>query len=388
MPIDADKAIRPHIDYELEARSPILHDGKEGHTGVSGMVDNQSTLWARAGHMLVSEVPYLAEYDLALSSTFYTVGTWVCPLPQWLNDAADVGRRYLMVFVAASASAGSTETDWTWRATRSDGTVLTTGGTWTTLEGQAGRLLELPIPAHTEGAVDGRMFDFSLQVFKGAVAHTLTVESVHAWIRRSPDERNRMGYIELADTVQAEWRTALDVYTARSLMAANDIMFCNNTRAVVTKGLGAALEVGKGFLLGDGNGGAIILRDDAGAEDVYPSPYWEWLYYPRQGVRTLELAINATAGAVLADERELRASFAGYPNSQTPYKTKVEATYNWESWSVGGLSGGRHLLVPEGPGPFRLRLELIPSTTVDTIVYVHQIIVFETGQVARAFLAP
>lgn len=386
MPIDADRAIRPYVDHEIEARSPILHDGSAGHTGVSGMVDNQATLWAESGHMLATEIPHALTYDLPAHTVFYNIGAWVVPIPQWLNDDEDVGRRYLMVFVRSEASGGSAEEDWLWRISRTDNTVLTTGGTWATVQGKVGRLFEVPLPEHVEGAPDGVAFDFVIQLSKKDVAHTLDVLSMQAWVRRSPDERNRLDYIELAGAVQADWRAPLDVYTTRCLAATNDVLYHNNVRSVAGKGFGPPLQVGSAQRMSASNSaGAIVLRDDGGPSDAYPSRHWEWTYYPRQGVRIVYVHINATTEK--ASERLVRFHFDGHPNDQTPHKVDQDkASYNWDQWAAGGtgLDAGRFVRVPEGPGPFRLRLTLLPSETSEAIVYVHQVHVYEGRRRAPA----
>lgn len=376
MPIDADKAIRPYLDYEIEARSPILHDGPEGHTGVGALIDNQATLWAESGHVLVHETgaatPYgPVVYDPLSPGTFYFVGSWVVPFPQHANSDAGEGRRFLSVFIRSFASGGDLEADWEWRILDDSNTVLVTGGSYV----DGGRLLQVPLPdpdVHNTGP-----FFFSLQVAKGIHSHTLRIDSVTAWLRRSPDERNRLDYIELAGSGQAEWRAALDVYTTRCLVATNEILHRNNLRPVVSKGLGPLLH--SAAALEGPEPGCIVLRDDEGESNEFPSPYWEWMYFPRQGVRLLRVFCNATTDK--ETEREVQFSFADYPNDPANGGPLVVddfgTTYNWNDWLSPGVSGQALLVVPEGAGPFRLRLNLIPSETSTAPVYVHQVHVFE-----------
>jgi hypothetical protein len=339
--LDPQLCIRPWLRNEIEPRARILQDGPDGYTGVNTWRTNMSTLWARSGHPLLTEV---REWGFTMPDTSErAIASYVVPIPLYLNAQATSGRRYFEVLVRTPHHGSLT-----YRARDINYLLLATGTNVTVLGVQYIRLL---IPVNMTGDL---AFILTAQ-WSGSGHAVVNISEVRGEILKltsigTGNVANRIGYIEHLDTDQTVDQAPLTTYMVRCLTAANTNFFRYNVRPVVTRGLGQPMVSPDLGGTVKNNAWNIKLKLDA-------NPYWEYLYYPRQGAETLKIHMNVYGE--LGSER-LVVHFAGHEGA--PFT--VTATGNTHmplSWFPYSLNTPLFLRVPPGPGPHRLRVSLAPS---------------------------
>jgi hypothetical protein len=349
---DAQGRIRPYRENEFNARAPIVDEGPSpGLTGTLGIVSNQATLWAQSGHMVISDKMYRTE-DLSLTwgaNIPVYFGSWSFQIPKWMNATSGTWRRFLTFIV--DTDLGATPT-----IIMSAHTSLgTTPGARTSYGGRWVTQFDVPLPASAALPNDATWFTVTLSAeWDGGAGSTFTVYGVVAYVERvlgtlDPDA-NSSGVIDLVDDKQIKYQEALDVHSVRALLATNEVLFASNMRPVVTSGWwpqgtddpldSVPLEP------------VISLSDDLTDSEV--NPYWEWLYFPRQGVKRLRIGIAAVR--LGADNRELYIGFRDVDAEETVVVTVAATSNDPTYWQH---DGDLFLDVPSSAGPLYLRIGLV-----------------------------
>lgn len=366
---DNPPRMRPHLQYEFGPRTPITEDGPApGLTGVGGIVLNQATMWAQLGHIVISDKLRVTE-TVPLASTQFYYGSWFFQLPKWLNQTGSTWRRYLTFIVDTDIGASPVLT---MRAITSLGT---TTGVRTSVEGRFVTVFEVPLPASAPLPNDATWFGVQLSVeWNGTGSAEFTVDGVYGYVKRVEgtldNDANNAGVIDLVDATQIAVDQPLDVHSMRALVATNEVLFASNMRPVVTKGWvpGGTDEPGNvDFIPSDSH----LVLSDAAVVDPPPNPYWEWLYWPRQGATRLRIGLSAI---VTGDTRKL---YLGFQDAELKEFT-VSATSLSQDGTVGWqATGNQYLDIPPGAGPFKLRLGLVPDASSTDPVWVMKLFIHE-----------
>lgn len=366
---DNPPRLKPHIQYEFGPRTPITEEGPTpGLTGVGGIVLNQATMWARSGQMLINEKLDVTETIGASGFQFY-YGSWFFQIPKWVNQTGGTWRRFLTFIVDTDIGASPVLT---MRAITSLGT---TTGVRTYYEGRWVTAFEVPLPASAPLPNDATWFGVQLSVeWNGTGSGTFVVRGVYGLIKRVEgtldNDANNSGVIDLVDATQLEADQPLDVHSMRALVATNEVLFASNMRAVVTKGWipGGTDEPGN---VDFAPKSAHIVLSDADVIDPPPDPYWEWLYYPRQGATRLRYGLAAIK---TGDTRKI---YIGFVDAELKEHT-VSVTSLSQDGTIGWqATGDEYIDIPPGSGPFRLRLGLVPDASTTDAVGVVKLFIHE-----------
>lgn len=361
-----DLCIRPYMDNEIEPRAAITDDGPDGYTGADSWVKNQATLWAQSGHYVINE-KFFASEDMTYWGTFVEIyyGAWAFQIPKWMNATVSTGRRYL--YFALQTDPGATPHH-TYRIRSADGSALLATGVRTSVDGEWVILFEVPLPASSVLTAPATWFEFLLSAeWDGVGSGLFDVTGAWGMVQRATavdTDCNNPGVIDLIDPEQLAYGQPLDVYSTRALLATNEVLFASNVRPVVTMGWydGGLDDLLDGAL--NGQPGIVL------GEDYDENPYWEWLYFPRQGITRLRVGLNAIKNT---DTRTLRIGFVGHSMEEVEVSstTTGPAPGNWT------VRGDLYVEIPPASGPLRFRIGLRADPPTSDYVQLLQLMVHE-----------
>jgi hypothetical protein len=360
-PTDALGRVFPARENEFRPRAPMLDEGPSpGLTGIDGMVLNQATLWGQSGQILISEKMYRTEDLGGAWGTFDAYyGSWVFQLPKWLNTTALSWRRYMTFIVDADLGISPTIT---MTAVTSLGNTV---GVRTSYNGRWVTLFKVPIPGPAPLPNDATWFTITLKaVWSGSGSGTFFVGGVYGFIERVvgtlDGSANSSGVIDIVDNTQLAYQQPVDVHSMRALHATNEVLFASNMRPVVCMGWwpGGTDEPADATP----TSWPIELLDDR--TDSEANPYWEWVYFPRQGAGRLRLWLGAVKGS--ATNRDIYIAFKGHEEQQIIKTISTGSTSNDPAfWQI---DGDEYLDIPPDKGPFFLRVGLVPSNATNKSV--------------------
>jgi len=373
-PVTTGGLIQPFPDGAFGPRDSIATTSDK--LGLGELAENQITLWAQSGQMLICETA--VDYNEPIGLFLNYFASYVIQIPRHLNHSVTpAGRRYLEVFVASSTASVELRV-----YPHAGGTILATGAP-ATVDGVAGYFVSIPLPQGDDFDVETTLFGFILAVYDSLEVGTFNVTSVHGILKRvsgalpEGDESCRPDEWALVHPDQVGGDEAWDVNTARDFVKVNALLYASNIRPVVTKGLCHPIQISNGetTALPTADDYKITLSDDTSGGAAYPSLYHEWLYFPRQGVNQVRVVLNMSRAASV-DDRTVVVHFDGHPGEiltvdQTTFTPQYVAATGWR-----GIASSVTLDVPTTGAPLRLRVTLVTQASRPE-VYLHHVTLLE-----------
>lgn len=376
---DSGLDFRPYRPGDFTYKTPIVLGGQTStpyRRGVEDLAVNQLTLWAQAGHPLVLDAPRPTDSTVTLTSgaTDYDFAAYYFPIPSFLNSGASSGRRYLTVEVRGYVSAGT----WTPKA-RAGGGGTATGSSGNTVSS----IISMDVPI-----AQGPGEDYLILTVQGNTGGaTFTFESVTAYIKTvssttltAGTTTYSSGYFHPVDsTVQTAADRPFTVDMARSIIQANDEMFKSNVRQVVNY----CNIANYGTLWGAkgdteaATGRPLILDGELGGY----KRFWEWLYFPRQGVTGLKIWVDgyvrgwASSGDNVGVTVSLRRLDDGTGVGTPAYFSIAKGDF----FSSATWASGNNLYITdiEGEGPFIVDIRTRPFAGTSTDVRLTAVSIYE-----------
>lgn len=364
-----------HVDGELRFRPVRLNDfrprenigaGATGdtpstpfQTGIGTLAYNQLTTWAQAGHLVIAD----RHHDtvvIASSGTDYDIAAYKFPTPNFLG--ASGGRRYLKVSVKGKVSAGT----WTIKGRTSVGsaTTATTGGT------SLSTIDDLYVPINY-----GSQEEYLILTIRGDTnGATFTFEGITGTIKKVTSitggsdiyQADRMHPLDTTAQMVADMPFTVD--DARSLIKANDLQFRWNIRPVAhycaIARYGTLWTSSNDPIAGVSQHGRYLTP--GGGDDAM---YQQWLYFPRQGVNHLRVALDAYMPGWMstADNGKLYLGFADTPDREL-------ITVNKGSYFGSSTWFNAVIKVPSGQvGPLRLEMGALGDTVRVPAVSIYEV---------------
>lgn len=375
-PTTLNNTIKPFPSGGFSPRNAIART--TAFLGLEELAENQITLWAQSGQMLICETP--DDYNQPIGLLLNYIGSYLVQIPRHLNDSiSTAGRRYLEVFVASNSNTVEMQ------AYPHAGGAMLAAGTFITRDGVDGHLINIPLPRPDDFDEPTTLFGFILAVYDESEVGTVHVESVYAVLRRvtgalpEGDESCRPNEWALVHPDQVGGDEAWDVNTARDLVKVNSLLYASNVRPIVTKGLCHPIQISNGETTAPPADDPlkITLSDSTTETDVKHCLYHEWLYWPRQGVTRVRVVLNMTRDASV-DNRTVVVHFDGYPGeavtvTQTAFTPQYVAATSWRGLPEADAV---ELDVPLAEAPLRLRVTLVTQFNRPA-VHLHHVTVLE-----------
>jgi len=365
---DASFRFRPYRDGEFDPQRPVIIGAETSgnyRRGTQDIAYNQNTLWGQIGHPLINDAQGV-NITLTAAATNYDVAVYKFPIPWYLNSGTSSGRKYLKVSMVASVSAGTATLK---------GRVGTLAGTTTagSTFGAAVSTVTMNIPID-----HGSQYDYVILTLRGTSAGAVvSLYGIFGWILPFTSAADLGSgtaayradiYHPVDSTAQTAVNMPLNVHLMRSYNQANEVMYRQNVRPVVTycnqKNYGTLFAASTGT-------GQISMVMGSSASTRQTSR--EWLYFPRQGVVGLAVFIDAyvSAWASAADNCTVNVGFSGFP----PYRFTVNKAnaFSSSTWLVENF--GNTISVPNGPGPYFL--QIYPESNSNKTVNLMGVSIFE-----------